>query len=130
MGGITDRRNKLFTLDKELLFFLYLRLGSYDHVCRRLQTEGIVNPETGSPFSRAGVRSSVLKSQGYADYFDRREADPGLPEEPTAEEYAKAADEIAKRLPVQVKVIAEAVQRKQQRLIDAQQYVANYGKSI
>lgn len=128
MGGITDRRNKLFTLNTELVFALYLRLGSYDHVCARLATEGIVNPETGKAFSRAGVRSNVLKSQGYADYFDRREANPSLPDEPTAEEYAQAATVIQEQMPIQLKMLDEAVRRKARRTADTDAYVANYGK--
>ena len=128
MGGITDRRNKLFTLDTELVFSLYLRLGSYNMVCQRLATEGIVNPETGKPFSRAGVRSNVMKSEGYKDYFDRRDADPTIPAEPTAEEYARAAEVIRERMPIQLEMLDDAVERKQQRLATAADYVANYGK--
>lgn len=128
MGGITDRRNKLFMLDPELLFALYLRLGSYDHVCARLATEGIVNPETGKAFSRAGVRSNVMKSAGYQSYFDRRDADPDIPEEPTEAEYVQAADVIKERMPTQLATLAEAIRHKQRRLSSAVDYVANYGK--
>ena len=128
MGGITDRRNKIFVLDKELLFALYLRLGSYDLVGARLETEGVVNPETGKAFSRAGVRTTVMKSEGYRDYFDRRDADPTLPDEPTEAEYALAADIIKARMPIQIEMMAEIVRRKQQRLEDAEMYASYHAR--
>ena len=128
MGGITDRRNKLFTLDTELLFALYLRLGSYDHVRARLETEGVVNPETGKAFSRAGVRSNIMKSAGYQNYFDRRDANPSIPEEPTEEEYAQAAEVIKERMPIQLEMLEKAIERKQRRLSNAEDFVRNYGK--
>jgi hypothetical protein len=103
-----DRRNKLYVLDKELCCALYMRLGAYEKVSARLETEGILHPVTGLPFSRGGVMTAIKKSELYHEYFMKREKDPTLSLDPTPDEMQNAWNIIQERMPLQKALLAEA----------------------
>lgn len=118
MPGITDRRNKFYALDRELVFALYLRLGSYDKVAQRLEAEGCVNPATKKSFSRSSICTAAKRSFGWDKYFQARLNDPQMSDQPTQEEYDEAAKTIAERLPLQRELVQKAVEyaREKERL--------------
>lgn len=107
MPGLKDQRVKVRLLDYELMFALYLRLGSYGKVSARLQTEGCVSPRTDKPFTRAAVMAVTKRSLSWKEYWKRRDENPDLSDSPTPEEYEAAARVIAERLPLQRKMIEE-----------------------
>ena len=108
MPGMGDRRMKLYMLDKELCCALYMRLGSYDKVGARLETEGIINPTNGKPFSRGGVATIIKKSEMYHEYYIKRAKDLDMTPDPTVEELDYALKIINERLPVQKALVEKA----------------------
>lgn len=125
MPGITDRRNKFYALDRELVFALYLRLGSYDKVALRLEVEGCVNPATKRSFSRSSLCTAAKRSFGWDRYFQKRLADPEMSDQPTQEEYDEAAKIIEERLPMQRDLVqkAEEFYREKERLVAEKQRI-------
>lgn len=108
MPGMGDRRMKLYMLDKELCCALYMRLGSFDKVGARLETEGIINPTNGKPFSRGGIATIIKKSEMYHEYYIVRAKNPDMPLDPTKEELDYALKIIQERLPKQKGLVEEA----------------------
>lgn len=107
MPGLADQRIKVRQLDYELMFALYLRLGSYGKVSARLETEGCVSPHTGKPFTRAAIMAVTKRSLSWKEYWKRRDENPNMTDAPTPEEYEAAARVIAERLPLQRQILEE-----------------------
>jgi hypothetical protein len=123
MPGMGDRRMKLYMLDKELCCALYMRLGSYDKVGARLETEGIINPISGIPFSRGGLATIVKKSEMYHNYYLARAKNPDMPLDPTKEELDHALEVIQELLPRQKSLVEEAAARQAYRVAHESMYL-------
>ena len=54
------------------VFALYQRLGSYGEVTGHLAREGVLNPLTGKPYSRLGVRNMIVRAPGYEAWRKKR----------------------------------------------------------
>jgi hypothetical protein len=108
MPGMGDRRNKLYVLDKELCCALYMRLGAYEKVSARLETEGVIHPVLGVPFSRSGISAAIKKSNMYHDYYVKRAQNPDMSLDPTKEELDNALAVIKERMPAQKSMVTEA----------------------